>query len=209
MSRRKRCFDLAVSIPALFVLMPVMLAVAVVVRLTSKGPALFRQERIGLYRKPFRILKFRTMAHAPIAAGPRVTRGGDPRMTRVGAVLRRAKLDELPQLINVIRGHMSLVGPRPKLAEHEQMFLTCRPGVTGAATIAFAHEEAILAAMPEDRIEEYAISVLSPIKHRLDARYVASATFTSDLQLLAKTALKLTPHKTEATSPYLTARLSL
>jgi lipopolysaccharide/colanic/teichoic acid biosynthesis glycosyltransferase len=190
-SRHKRCFDLALSLPALLLLGPVMLAVAALVRLTSKGPALFTQERIGLHHQPFTIFKFRTMTVRAASEGPNVTRQGDPRMTPVGAVLRRLKLDELPQLINVLRGEMSLVGPRPKLAEHEQMFLVCRPGVTGAATLAFAHEEAILAEVPESELEAYAVSVLSPIKHRLDASYAAEATFRSDLALLARTVWKL------------------
>lgn len=191
MSSGKRCFDLLLSLPLLLLLTPLLLIVACVIRLTSKGPALFLQERVGLHRKPFMIVKFRTMSHGDRTTGPNVTRTGDPRVTPIGSILRRLKIDELPQLVNIIRGEMSLVGPRPKLAEHEQMHLPCRPGVTGAATVAFANEEAMLASVPEHLVEEYAITVLSPVKHRLDARYVAEASLATDIRLLLRTAAKL------------------
>ncbi len=123
--------------------------------------------------------------------GPSVTAKGDQRMTAVGSYLRRLKLDELPQLYNVIIGEMSLVGPRPKLAEHEQMLLPCRPGITGAATIMFTHEDEILAGIPQRDVEHYTISVLNPIKARLDTQYVEEGTFASDLQILSRTVLKL------------------
>jgi len=112
-------------------------------------------------------------------------------MTSVGALLRRLKLDELPQLYNVILGEMSFVGPRPKLESHEQMSLHCRPGITGAATIVFAREDEILSNIPEEYIELYTIRVLNPIKARLDTQYAEEGTFFSDLGILLKTVIKL------------------
>jgi len=139
MSNRKRCFDLVLSFLAIIVFLPLMLLIAWLIRLTSQGPALFRQERVGLHQQTFVIYKFRTMENRrePLHAGPTVTRHGDSRMTRIGALLRRLKLDELPQLINVVRGEMSFVGPRPKIPQHENLCMLCRPGITGAATIEF------------------------------------------------------------------------
>lgn len=187
-SARKRVFDTAVALPALFAFLPLMGAVAVLIKCTTPGPILFRQQRVGLGQKPFTIYKFRTMVTAANDCGPSVTRHGDCRLTGIGRVLRKLKLDEIPQLFNVIRGDMSLVGPRPKLAEHEQMYLFCRPGITGAATLLFAREEEILAKIPEEHVETYAVRVLNPIKAKLDLDYAQSATLRSDLQLLLGTA---------------------
>lgn len=190
-SSRKRLFDTAVAVPALLAFLPLMGAVAVLIKCTTTGPVLFRQQRVGLGQKPFTIYKFRTMVEASGCSGPSVTRHGDCRMTTVGRVLRKLKLDEIPQLFNVIRGDMSLVGPRPKLAEHEQMYLFCRPGLTGAATLVFAREEEILASVPEEHVETYAVHVLNPIKAKLDLDYAHSATLRSDLRMLLDTAFRL------------------
>jgi lipopolysaccharide/colanic/teichoic acid biosynthesis glycosyltransferase len=190
-SARKRVFDAAVAVPALLVFLPLMGAVAVLIKSTTRGPVLFRQQRVGLGQKPFTIYKFRTMVPDSGCSGPSVTRHGDCRMTGIGRILRKLKLDEIPQLFNVIRGDMSLVGPRPKLAEHEQMYLFCRPGITGAATLVFAREEEILAAVPEEHVETYAVHVLNPIKAQLDLDYAHSATLRSDLRMLLDTAFRL------------------
>ncbi|AFL86578.1 glycosyl transferase possibly involved in lipopolysaccharide synthesis [Terriglobus roseus DSM 18391] len=190
-SARKRVFDAAVAVPALVAFLPLMGAVAVLIKCTTSGPVLFRQQRVGLGQKPFTIYKFRTMVPESCCSGPSVTRHGDCRMTSVGRILRKLKLDEIPQLFNVIRGDMSLVGPRPKLAEHEQMYLFCRPGITGAATLVFAREEEILAAVPEEHVETYAVHVLNPIKAKLDLDYAHSATLRSDLRMLLDTAFRL------------------
>lgn len=199
MSKQKRAFDLVVSVAALTFFSPVMLLIGGLIKMTSRGPALFRQERVGLHQRPFVILKFRTMKHCSEAEdrGPTVTKHGDPRMTRFGSFLRRAKLDELPQLINVARGEMSLVGPRPKIAEHENLCMLCRPGITGAATIEFSHEEQLLTEIPVEYVEHYVTSVLNPEKCRLDSKYIESAHFREDLRILLRTVFKLSkaPHK--------------
>jgi lipopolysaccharide/colanic/teichoic acid biosynthesis glycosyltransferase len=189
-SGRKRFFDTAIAVPALVAFLPLMGAVALLIKCTSNGSVLFRQERVGLGQKPFTIYKFRTMI-SDASCGPTVTRRGDCRLTTIGRILRKLKLDEIPQLYNVVRGDMSLVGPRPKLAEHEQMYLFCRPGITGAATLVFAHEEEILAEVPQEHVETYAVRVLNPIKAKLDLDYANSATMRSDLRLLLDTAFRL------------------
>lgn len=193
MSKQKRCFDLAASVSALILVSPLMLLIGSLIKITSKGPALFRQERIGLHQQPFVILKFRTMKHCPAQEdnGLTVTKQGDPRITRLGILLRRLKLDELPQLINVARGEMSLVGPRPKIAQHENLYMRCRPGITGAATTLFSDEENLLAEVPAELIESYVISVLNPEKCRIDSHYIETARFSRDLRILAETIFRL------------------
>ena len=193
MSNRKRCFDLVLSFLAIIVFLPLMLLIAWLIRLTSQGPALFRQERVGLHQQTFVIYKFRTMENRrePLHAGPTVTRHGDSRMTRIGALLRRLKLDELPQLINVVRGEMSFVGPRPKIPQHENLCMLCRPGITGAATIEFSHEEGLLAGVPEELVERYVVTVLNPEKCKLDIKYIETSGFWTDLRILLHTIFKL------------------
>jgi len=193
MSKRKRCFDLVLSVMALIVFSPLMLLIAWLIRFTSQGPALFRQERVGLHQQTFIIFKFRTMENRRqlLNAGPTVTRHGDSRMTKIGALLRRLKLDELPQLINVVRGEMSLVGPRPKIAQHENLCMLCRPGITGAATIEFSHEEGLLAGVPEELVERYVVTVLNPEKCKLDIKYIETTRFGTDLKILMHTVFKL------------------
>ena len=115
----KRAFDLVAAGVALVVLLPVLLIIAIAVKVTSQGPVLFRHERIGVGRRPFHVLKFRTMTHG--ATGAAITTAGDARITSVGAFLRQYKLDELPQLLNVIRGEMSIVGPRPEVARYVEL----------------------------------------------------------------------------------------
>ena len=190
MSPLKRLFDLVCVIPALLLLTPVMAIVAVLVWLTSEGPILFRQPRVGLHRRTFTIYKFRTMFHDVACAGPCVTKTGDTRLTPAGQFLRKYKLDEFPQLYNVLRGDMSLVGPRPKLPQHEHLEMHYRPGVTGAATLAFANEELMLKDVPDEKLEEFHVSVVSPIKMQMDRQYQEQATFFSDFCLLVDTVLK-------------------
>lgn len=187
MSPFKRMMDLVLVAPVLLLLSPVLLVVALVVRLTSPGPVLFRQERTGLHRRTFTIYKFRTMYHDRAEDGPCVTKTGDPRLTPVGPFLRKYKLDELPQLFNVLRGDMSLVGPRPKLPQHEHLDMYYRPGVTGAATLAFAKEEEMLHGVPVHLLEEFHVTVVSPIKKMLDREYMERATPLSDLKMLVDT----------------------
>ena len=154
----KRVFDIVVAGTGLIVLAPVMLAAALLVKWTSPGPILFRQERIGRRFRPFCIYKFRTMVQEAHRQGGPITFGADPRITRIGRLLRSTKLDELPQLINVLKGDMSLVGPRPEVHQYVDMFrqdyqeiLEVRPGITDLASIAYRDEAAVLgrAADPE------------------------------------------------------------
>jgi lipopolysaccharide/colanic/teichoic acid biosynthesis glycosyltransferase len=186
----KRLFDCACVLPLLLLLVPVLLAIALAVRLTSPGPAFFLQKRMGRNGRTFTILKFRSMIHVPEKAHNAVTTAASQAFTPIGAFLRRWKLDELPQLLNVLVGDMSLVGPRPKMPEHVASTLPCRPGITGAATIAFAREETILDQMPEEDLEFFYHRVVLPAKRRLDARYMARATFLSDLKLIVNSALR-------------------
>ncbi len=193
LSRRKRCFDVVLSVALLILFLPLMLLISFLIKVTSEGPALFRQERVGLNQRGFIIFKFRTMKinrHRP-EDGLTVTRHGDSRMTKVGGVLRRLKLDELPQLINVLRGEMSFVGPRPKLEEHEHLSMLCRPGITGAATVEFSNEEGLLHGVPDETVEHFVVNILNPEKCRLDIHYIETATFASDLRIMMRTVFKL------------------
>jgi lipopolysaccharide/colanic/teichoic acid biosynthesis glycosyltransferase len=137
----------------------------------------------------FSILKFRTMVHPSPAGKGFITTIDDEQITGVGRVLRYWKLDELPQLMNVLRGEMSLVGPRPLVPEQQIGRLRCRPGITGAASLAFAREEVLLAGIPREQLDGYYASQVLPLKHQLDNVYMARATFFSDLKLLVKTGM--------------------
>ena len=209
MSKRKRCFDLILSISALILFAPVMLLIGWLIKLTSQGPALFRQERVGLHQRPFIILKFRTMKHSceQPDRGSKVTKQGDPRMTSVGALLRRLKLDELPQLINVARGEMSFVGPRPKIPQHETLCMLCRPGITGAATLVFSHEESLLVDIPAEFVERYVTSTLNPEKCRLDSHYIETAKFGTDMTILIRTVFRIGNRRRCAWTPQVSAVL--
>jgi lipopolysaccharide/colanic/teichoic acid biosynthesis glycosyltransferase len=183
----KRLFDILAAALGLLLLAPLLLLVALWVRLDSPGPALFRQTRVGRFGVPFTIHKFRTMRVAPGAA---ITVGADPRITRAGRVLRQTKLDELPQLWDVLRGVMSLVGPRPELPKYVALYpaglrervLAVRPGITDPASLAFSHEAELLAAAadPEREYRE----VILPAKLRLSADYAATASLAADLRLI-------------------------
>jgi lipopolysaccharide/colanic/teichoic acid biosynthesis glycosyltransferase len=141
---------------------------------------------MGRHGIEFTLYKFRSM-HVTDASGSPITVVGDSRITRLGAFLRRYKLDELPQFWNVLKGDMSLVGPRPKLPEHEALFLCVRPGLTGAATLAFRQEEEVLAGVPEHQLESFYHEVIKPSKAWIDTEYITNATFRSDLRLLSDT----------------------
>lgn len=187
LSWRKRAFDILTVLLTLPFVLPVLIAVALAVRLTSLGPVLFTQRRIGRKGRPFTILKFRTMEHARHRAHRSVTTARDQRFTLIGPLLRRWKLDELPQLLNVLRGDMSLVGPRPKLPEHQIASVPWRPGITGSATFAFAREEEFLASVPAHQLDFYYHRTILPAKHKLDSDYMSRASFQSDLKLLLNT----------------------
>ncbi|MGH9588346.1 MAG: sugar transferase [Acidobacteriaceae bacterium] len=186
-STGRRCFDFAMAAALLGLASPIMALTALLVRVTSPGPVLFRQSRAGRDRVPFTLYKFRSMHVNPDPGSP-LTVDGDPRITRVGAFLRRYKLDELPQLWNVLRGDLSLVGPRPKLPHLEALDLPYRPGVTGVATLAFRNEERILSEVCESQVDAFYDRCVKPRKAHLDQRYMRSATLWSDLGLLWRTA---------------------
>ncbi|MBV9265411.1 MAG: sugar transferase [Acidobacteriaceae bacterium] len=208
----KRGLDLCFSAPALILLSPVFLISALAVRLDSSGPIFFRQRRIGRYGRPFYVLKFRTMIHDPERKGPTVTASSDTRITRVGRFLRKSKLDELPQLLNVVSGQMTLVGPRPEVAEYVALYtqeqsavLQLKPGITGAASLSFSNEEAELAA--QNSPEEYYVRVLMPRKLMLDLEYSAKVSLKEDIRLIALTVTKIVRHAFKST-PGVTARES-
>ncbi len=178
--------------------LPLFALIAALIKLTSDGPILFRQSRVGRGGREFELLKFRTMTYTKHKRGPGLTRAGDTRVTRVGRWLRRWKLDELPQLINVLRADMSLVGPRPDLAEFwdelqptDQHVLSLVPGITGWATLHFRNEEKLLAEIPEERVRQYYLSEILPRKVDLDLHYAAKATFAKDLLILFQTCMAI------------------
>ena len=186
MSKTRTCLDRVVAALVLLFLLPPMLIILLVVRLSSPGPALFRQRRAGRNRKEFTLYKFRSM-RVDEPEGPAITVSGDGRITPAGAILRRYKLDELPQFWNVLTGSMSLVGPRPKLRRHEGLDLPYRPGITGIATLAFRDEERILADIPRDQLDAFYEICIKPRKAQLDMEYMHRATLASDLRLLWRT----------------------
>ena len=189
----KRTIDIVASALGLLALAPLLLAIGVLIKLDSPGPVFFRQERVGRFGRPFRIFKFRTMAHRPAADGLQLTVAGDARITRVGAALRQYKLDELPQLIDVLRGTMSLVGPRPEVARYMAHYpeasrariLSVRPGITDFASLHYRDENTLLA-RASDPEREY-IDVILPSKLRYALDYVDNATVASDLRVLGLT----------------------
>jgi lipopolysaccharide/colanic/teichoic acid biosynthesis glycosyltransferase len=194
LSRSKRLFDLLMSAPLLALTAPVMALTALAVRASSPGPLLFRQARIGKDGVDFQILKFRTMTHAPNGNGPRLTQREDPRITPIGRLIRRSRLDELPQLWNVIRGDMSLVGPRPDVREflaclkpREASILKVRPGITSLTSLEFRHEDDLLPQGEREMTQHYVEKIL-PEKVRLELDYAEKATLLSDLKVLFRTA---------------------
>jgi lipopolysaccharide/colanic/teichoic acid biosynthesis glycosyltransferase len=190
-SLAKRIFDLVCVLCTLPLTVPMFLLTGLAVRLTSHGPVLFTQDRMGRHGRKFTIYKFRTMpVHNDCGGRPAVTTNDNQCFTPVGPFLRRYKLDELPQLFNILRGDMSLVGPRPKMPEHQAVNLNCRPGITGRATIVFAQEELALACIPDEELDVYYHSVVLPLKQKLDADYMARATFASDLKLIVGSVLR-------------------
>ena len=190
----KRLFDLVLAALGLVLLAPLFLLVAVWIKLDSPGPVFFRQERVGRGGAPFRIHKFRTMRQRPAGShDPLITVGDDPRITRAGAWLRHSKLDELPQLIDVLTGHMSLVGPRPEVPRYVALYpealrakvLSVRPGITDLASVEYLDESRRLA-RASDPEREY-IEVVMPTKLRAAARYVDQMSLGTDLRVLVAT----------------------
>ena len=192
----KRLFDLAGAGAGLLVASPLLLVIALLVRAEDGGPALFRQERVGYRGRSFRMWKFRTMVPDAESRGPALTVGLDPRVTRIGAWLRRLKLDELPQLLNVFAGDMSFVGPRPEVARYVASYapdqrgvLELMPGVTDEASLRYMHEGALLAAASEP--ERVYIEEIVPDKIRINLAYAARATVWTDLVVILSTMRQL------------------
>jgi len=187
----RRAFDIAVAAVVLVLTFVPMLIIGACVELSSKGRAVFAQDRLGLGGRPFRIYKFRSMSERHGEnRGSGLTKAGDSRITRLGQYLRRFKLDELPQFFNILRGDMSLVGPRPKLAQYSALSnMPYRPGITGTATLAFRHEEEVLRDVHRDSVEKFYAENIKPIKARLDVCYMCRATPLSDLRVIGATVL--------------------
>ncbi len=188
----KRLFDFVFSLLGLTVLSPLLAVIAIFIKIDSKGSVFFRQERIGRHFKPFRIYKFRTMISDSSQQGPSVTVAGDRRVTRMGRFLRKTKIDELPQLINVLKGEMSFVGPRPEVGKYVELFksdyqklLSVRPGITDPASIYYADEEGVLS-RSADWEREYSSKIL-PEKIKFASQYVDNHNLLLDLKLILKT----------------------
>jgi lipopolysaccharide/colanic/teichoic acid biosynthesis glycosyltransferase len=191
----RRVVDIAAAGSGLLVLSPCLMVVALLIAATSPGGVFFAQERVGCGGRPFRLLKFRTMRLG--IAGPQVTAAGDARITSVGRVLRRLKLDEFPQLWNVLRGDMSLVGPRPEVPKYVALYpsalreavLAVRPGITDPLSLELFDESALLA--DADDPERYYVEVLLPWKVTRQAVYVSSRTLAGDIRVVAQTIMRV------------------
>jgi lipopolysaccharide/colanic/teichoic acid biosynthesis glycosyltransferase len=190
----KRALDLTLAVPGLIVLSPLLLVAGAAVRITSPGPALFRQIRVGQDEKPFRIFKFRTMFVQNEKSNREtfLTAAGDPRITPIGRWLRKTKVDELPQLINVLAGDMSMVGPRPEVPaytstynERQRAILAAKPGVTGPS--ANVHEEELIASHPDK--DNFYLSTVMPAKLEIDIAYCKNIRFTTDVRQIVRTVL--------------------
>jgi len=192
----KRGLDIVASAFGLLVLAPVFLGVALAIKLDDGGPVFYRQLRVGRNEKPFYILKFRTMVQNADRAGPPLTVGADPRITKVGRLLRRAKLDELAQLANVLRGEMSLVGPRPEVPRYVDMYtplqrlvLRLRPGVTDPASIRYRDENALLGSAADP--ERAYVDAVMPAKLAINIEYLRGFSVWKDCGILLSTVFHL------------------
>lgn len=192
----KRAFDFIFSLTGLILLGPLFLMAALAVKLTSRGPVFFKQERVGRNFQSFQIMKFRTMVVDAPKLGGQLTAGRDPRITSVGRLLRKTKVDELPQLINVLKGEMSFVGPRPEVPRYVEMFredyaelLTVRPGITDIASLKYRNESEILGES-DDPEATYTQEIL-PDKIALAKEYIRRSSVVFDLGLIFKTVLRM------------------
>ena len=190
--RAKRFFDVAASFLILLVLSPLLLLVALAVKLDSKGPVFYRQSRVGLYNRDFQIYKFRTMVQNADRIGPPLTMGKDPRVTRVGRLIRKCRLDEFSQLLNVLGGSMSLVGPRPEVRRYVDVYrpeymatLLIRPGITAPSSIAFRDEDKLLIS-GEDPEKIYVEKILPP-KMKLNLIYMDKISVWNDIKIMFQT----------------------
>ena len=188
----KRVFDFIAAIIGLVLLLPILLIISLLIKFSSKGPLFYSQKRVGRDFKEFDIYKFRSMVVNADKIGPSVTSGNDSRITKVGRFIRKTKIDELPQLLNVIKGDMSLVGPRPevmkfveKKRDEYKKVLSVRPGITDNAAIEFRDEETIMDQY-EDKEKAY-IEIILPKKIQLYYQYIDNISFINDIKLILKT----------------------
>ncbi|MFQ3549189.1 MAG: sugar transferase [Armatimonadota bacterium] len=196
MTLAKRLFDLFWSILGLIIIFPLLIIVSILIKIDDKGPIFFRQERVGYKGKPFKMWKFRTMVVNAEKKGLQLTIGKDPRITRVGNLLRKSKIDELPQLFNVIAGEMSLVGPRPEVPYYVAMYddnqrkvLDIMPGITDPSSIEYRDESELLS--KSDDSERTYIEEIMPEKIRLNLEYAQKANVFRDFVVIVKTLLKI------------------
>lgn len=207
----KRWFDATVAFAVLILLSPLFLVTALAIKLTSRGPVFFRQVRVGQFGVPFRIFKFRTMTGTSGGRGSSLTAARDPRITALGRWLRRTKIDELPQLMNVLYGNMSLVGPRPEVPEYtarytdrQRKILRAKPGITGPAANNYIDEEHLLAGQSDK--ETFYLRTILPAKLEHDIAYCERVQFRGDLLIILETFAKvcgrfLGPAKTPLEAP--------
>lgn len=188
----KRIFDLVVSILILVVFSPVLLLLAIAIKLDSKGPVFYRQVRVGRYNQDFKIFKFRTMVQEADRVGPLLTMGEDPRVTRVGRLIRKLRLDEFSQLLNVLDGSMSLVGPRPEVRKYVDAYtpeyfatLLVRPGITATSSIAFKDEDKLLNSGGNP--EQIYVEQILPPKMALNLEYLKKITVWNDIKIMFQT----------------------
>jgi lipopolysaccharide/colanic/teichoic acid biosynthesis glycosyltransferase len=191
----KRVFDVVTAGLGLIALLPILGLIAVVIRVTSAGPVFYGSTRIGRGGKPFKMIKFRTMVVGADKIGPLITAGNDPRITPIGRTLRHTKLDELPTLWNVLKGDMSIVGPRPENPESASLYTetqkniwTLRPGITSMATLKYRHEESLLACRPD---LETAYFQIMQDKLALELAYVNRQTFWLDMRIIFRTLVEV------------------
>jgi lipopolysaccharide/colanic/teichoic acid biosynthesis glycosyltransferase len=191
----KRAFDVVLALCGLAVLSPLLLLLVVMIPLASKGPVFYTARRVGRGGRLFKVYKFRSMVAHAAELGPGITGAGDPRVTGLGRLLRRTKLDEVPQLLNVVRGDMSLVGPRPEGPQYVELYtpeqrrvLNVRPGVTSPASVGHRSEDQLLCG--SDCESTYVREVL-PRKLEIELDYLARRTFWTDFAVIAKTLLAL------------------
>lgn len=188
----KRFFDIVATILGGLILLPIIIPIIIWIKLSSKGPLFYVQKRVGKNFKEFNLYKFRSMIINADKVGPSVTSGDDPRITKVGRIIRKTKIDELPQLINVIKGDMSLVGPRPEVMkfvkekkDEYKNILTIKPGITDNAAIEFRDEETIMEQY-NDKEKAY-IDIVLPQKIELYNKYIRNISLLNDIKLILKT----------------------
>jgi len=195
----KRLFDLMITLPMLLLVSPFFLIIALLIKIGSNGPVFYKQTRVGLNNNDFKIFKFRTMHINADKAGLLTVGGRDPRVTPIGFFLRKYKLDELPQLLNVLFGSMSLVGPRPEVRKYvdlynaeQQKVLTVKPGITDYASIEYSEENDLLAKSSDP--EKTYIEEIMPAKLLLNQKYIAEKSIITDIKIIWMTATKIISH---------------